>query len=409
MSIKKTAIVTVFVSAIFVGVNFMVAKAYEPLVRIPGLPAAGPINLSQYIVGLYNFLLSIVGIVAVMMLIIGGMKYITAAGNASIVGDAKDTIWNAIFGLLLALLSWVIVSTINPDVLYIKHPASNLIGNEFEDNLGACGSYDDIVIPPVCTCKDGTILAALPPPANQDECNVACEDEDACGTTEGTPCIGGHTNNPSENKDGDLACHCFDDNENVVLSAAAILANAKCNEVCSDTSLADDGKYHGISHDVTFGNKLTVGDGKYLVEGKPLEADLLGLKPSYFDLTKIRDCKNDIISKALDYDGGGPFLWAFTDEVCCEQRLTTCSSWGAACNVWFVIPLPPPSIPIPQQIPLCENDTYVDDTYVDDPSKYLVYRHEYLTSGDKMVWFGVTSDGPAGCQSIEFVIPITVE
>ena len=175
MQIKKTTFIIAFISAIFVSVSFMVAKAYEPLVRLPGLPSTGDINLSQYVVGLYNFLLSIVGIVAVMMLIIGGMKYITAAGNASIIGDAKDTISSAIFGLLLALLSWVIVSTINPDVLYIKDPASSLVGG-YTVNLGACGTYDGVG--PSCICNDGfSITNPAIPLTDQDACDTACENK----------------------------------------------------------------------------------------------------------------------------------------------------------------------------------------------------------------------------------------
>jgi hypothetical protein len=243
MQIKKTAVVTVFVSAIFVSANFMVAKAYEPLVRIPGLPADGPINLSQYVVGLYNFLLSIVGIVAVMMLIIGGMKYIAAAGNASVISDAKDTIWNAILGLLLALLSWVIVSTINPDVLYIKHPASSIIGNEFENDLGVCGVYDPAV--PVCTCKNGTTPFAV----DQPSCETACADN--CGTTEGSPCIKrGSSIDPING-----VCSCFDGTE-VAVNYGVAPADAKCNEVCINPAWAVYGEYHGISWDFEVGNSV---------------------------------------------------------------------------------------------------------------------------------------------------------
>ena len=54
--------------ATFVGANFAGAQVYTPLVNIPGLPPTGAVNLSMYLVGLYDFLLSIVGISA----IIGG-------------------------------------------------------------------------------------------------------------------------------------------------------------------------------------------------------------------------------------------------------------------------------------------------------------------------------------------------
>jgi len=127
MPTKKTAFIMaslIFAIGAIASANFASAVEWTPLVRIPGLPPTGTVNLSMYLIGLYNFLLSIVGIVAVIMLIIGGMRYITAVGNPSAIGDAKDIITNAIIGLILALLSWVFISTINPDVLYIKQPGS---------------------------------------------------------------------------------------------------------------------------------------------------------------------------------------------------------------------------------------------------------------------------------------------
>jgi hypothetical protein len=248
MSIKKTVIMTVFISAIFIGASFMVAQAYEPLVRIPGLPATGDINLSQYVVGLYNFLLSIVGIVAVMMLIIGGMKYITAAGNASIISDAKDTIWNAIFGLLLALLSWVIVSTINPDVLYIKHPASSLTDGYTAD-LGNCGVFDPLALPAVnCACNDGITITGA---TDQDDCNIICKNPPSrCNLSDPLPCIkGGSSNDQREDDLGIRWCHCV---ENVhVISLAPV--GTKCNEICQTPGMVGDGDYHCLVADLKIG------------------------------------------------------------------------------------------------------------------------------------------------------------
>ncbi|MFH1551522.1 MAG: hypothetical protein ABIC36_01420, partial [bacterium] len=74
MPTKKTAFIMaglIFAVAIS-SANFASAVEWTPLVRIPGLPPTGTVNLSMYLIGLYNFLLSIVGIVAVIMLIIGG-------------------------------------------------------------------------------------------------------------------------------------------------------------------------------------------------------------------------------------------------------------------------------------------------------------------------------------------------
>ena len=57
-----------------------------------------------------NTILYIVGIIAVIMLIIGGIKYVISGGDAKKVTDAKNTILYAIIGLVIAFLAFAIVN-----------------------------------------------------------------------------------------------------------------------------------------------------------------------------------------------------------------------------------------------------------------------------------------------------------
>lgn len=57
-----------------------------------------------------NTILYIVGVVAVIMLIIGGIKYLISGGDSKKVTDAKNTVLYAIIGLVIALLSFAIVN-----------------------------------------------------------------------------------------------------------------------------------------------------------------------------------------------------------------------------------------------------------------------------------------------------------
>ena len=57
-----------------------------------------------------NTLLFIVGAVSVIMLIWGGIRYATSAGNSSAVTAAKNTIMYAIVGLIIAFLAFAIVN-----------------------------------------------------------------------------------------------------------------------------------------------------------------------------------------------------------------------------------------------------------------------------------------------------------
>lgn len=57
-----------------------------------------------------NTILYIVGIVAVIMLIIGGIKYVVSGGDSKKVTDAKNTVLYAIIGLVIAFLAFAIVN-----------------------------------------------------------------------------------------------------------------------------------------------------------------------------------------------------------------------------------------------------------------------------------------------------------
>jgi hypothetical protein len=51
----------------------------------------------------------IVGVAAVIMIIIGGFRYITSSGDSASVNSAKNTILYAIIGLVIVALAQVIV------------------------------------------------------------------------------------------------------------------------------------------------------------------------------------------------------------------------------------------------------------------------------------------------------------
>lgn len=57
-----------------------------------------------------NTILYVVGIIAVVMLIIGGIKYVVSGGDAKKVTDAKNTVLYAIIGLVVAFLAFAIVN-----------------------------------------------------------------------------------------------------------------------------------------------------------------------------------------------------------------------------------------------------------------------------------------------------------
>ena len=57
-----------------------------------------------------NVALGIIGFIAVVMIIVGGVQYTTSAGDATRVTKAKNTILYGVVGLVIALLAFAIVN-----------------------------------------------------------------------------------------------------------------------------------------------------------------------------------------------------------------------------------------------------------------------------------------------------------
>jgi hypothetical protein len=72
--------------------------------------AAGTYNASSMAKIIVNTMLFILGILAVIMIIVSGIKYVTSNGDASKIKSAKDTLTYSIVGLVVAILAYAIVN-----------------------------------------------------------------------------------------------------------------------------------------------------------------------------------------------------------------------------------------------------------------------------------------------------------
>lgn len=91
--------------------------------------------IGNYIKAIYNYALIIVGILAVIVLMIGGIIWLTSAGNSEKISQAKSWITGALTGLILMFLSYTILKTINPQLVSLRVPGIQTIGNI---NKGCC-------------------------------------------------------------------------------------------------------------------------------------------------------------------------------------------------------------------------------------------------------------------------------
>ncbi len=101
--------------------------AVQPTVKLQvSIGGRSVTGLENYIQRLYNYLLSIIGIVAGIMIVWAGIKWLTAGPLAERVEDAKKKIAGAIMGLVIALAAYVILQTINPALVNLRLPPIKL-------------------------------------------------------------------------------------------------------------------------------------------------------------------------------------------------------------------------------------------------------------------------------------------
>ncbi|MEK7606871.1 MAG: hypothetical protein AAB444_01615 [Patescibacteria group bacterium] len=97
-------------------------------------------TLADYLGGAYTFLLSIAGILAGIMITIGGFEWLIAAGDKGKITHAKERIQNAVIGMVLALGSYVLLSAINPDLVRFKALKIEAIPREYASDTIAGGA-----------------------------------------------------------------------------------------------------------------------------------------------------------------------------------------------------------------------------------------------------------------------------
>ncbi len=101
-------------------IPFIGQTAYEIEVSIPQMTETEP-DLLTYLRYIYLFGLGLVGIAALAALVYGGFNYMLS-GTITSKEEAKKYIWGAISGLLLALAAYLILNTINPDLVSWHEP-----------------------------------------------------------------------------------------------------------------------------------------------------------------------------------------------------------------------------------------------------------------------------------------------
>lgn len=76
-------------------------------------------TIAEAIIVVMQFLLSIIGILSLLFIVIAGIRYIISSGDEEKITAAKGTLTSSVFGLLLALMAFQILSAIE-DILTVN-------------------------------------------------------------------------------------------------------------------------------------------------------------------------------------------------------------------------------------------------------------------------------------------------
>ena len=74
-------------------------------------------TLLQYIEYFFAFAIAISGILAVVILVISGLQILVFAGSPEKINEAKEGLWAAVLGIVLLFASFIIMMTINPNLV----------------------------------------------------------------------------------------------------------------------------------------------------------------------------------------------------------------------------------------------------------------------------------------------------
>ncbi len=114
----KTSISTIVICCTFAFSALVVsAQTYQPLAPLPIISEGGEVTIATFLPGIYKLAVGAASVIAVVIIILAGFKYMTSEGGKS---EARQSIKNALTGLLMLLGSYLLLYTINPELLKLK-------------------------------------------------------------------------------------------------------------------------------------------------------------------------------------------------------------------------------------------------------------------------------------------------
>ena len=82
--------------------------------------ATGSVSLAACVNDIYILSLGLGGLLALLMIVLAGYRYMTASGNAQQVENAKDAFSSALIGLIVLFVGFVLLYVVNPQLTQLQ-------------------------------------------------------------------------------------------------------------------------------------------------------------------------------------------------------------------------------------------------------------------------------------------------
>tara|TARA_B100001989_G_C24484753_1_gene436334 strand:+ start:42 stop:878 length:837 start_codon:yes stop_codon:yes gene_type:complete len=143
------------------------AQNYETLVQLPGLET-GSGDFENFINSLYILSITIAALLAVIKIIIGGVKYMMT-DIVTTKGEAKKDIQGALIGLLIVLSAVLILTIINPQLVNVNFDPDPITAPDFEPGVKSSSLVDSATPQDLTFLISGDMLQHAPDGLGDDE------------------------------------------------------------------------------------------------------------------------------------------------------------------------------------------------------------------------------------------------
>ncbi|MFH1426298.1 MAG: pilin [Candidatus Kerfeldbacteria bacterium] len=259
-TIKKTTLLlaTLGMTMVFFVLAALPADAaYEDCSISPAITLEIPIgievkttSLTHYVTLIYEFAVSSIGVIAAVMIMYNGVKWVAAAGNAQTISNAKEGIISAITGLAIALMSYSLLFLLGPQLVNfgeICPTGINFIPAEAQLDYGvsewtACPGgtapeCNDVVYCQIsgaaCECQN----------IGQNEVNYVCRPTGVDVMAEGNPCVN------DDNCKGESFC------KNESATSPGVCTDQELNSLCQ-TDADCEGEFYTCEYEISFGYNI---------------------------------------------------------------------------------------------------------------------------------------------------------